>query len=260
MLCPSSPTIGQLRNRKQPRHLITIARIDAKDISDSEVVIRLLHDSDLVSGAHITLDNNSEIGTGSQRLAEAAWKSLVVHPDSEPPTRDSRLVNLENRAPDLPTLAHERAVELHPFRGQVLSELAVRERTADLPFPPALVLHRIRIDGLVEAAVCLEIRLAIAHEIDAPSRDPSAHRRLPDRALGGAAVVIELAHAADVDREDLCGFRGHWFRSSVADGESDYNGLARFEGQLPAVEVNVHDVWLERHEPRHAGHLGPCLQ
>src|SRR5439155_2485818 len=30
-------------------------------------------------------------------------------------------------------------------------------------------------------------------------------------------------------------------------------------GQLPAVEVNVHDVWLERHEPRHAGHLGPCL-
>src|SRR5207249_5781557 len=37
------------------------------------------------------------------------------------------------------------------------------------------------------------------------------------------------------------------------------NGLARFEGQLPAVEVNVHDVWLERHEPRHVGHLGPCL-
>src|SRR3989449_10196780 len=36
------------------------------------------------------------------------------------------------------------------------------------------------------------------------------------------------------------------------------DGLARFEGQLPAVEVNVHDVWLERHEPRHAGHLGPC--
>src|SRR5437762_7535780 len=37
------------------------------------------------------------------------------------------------------------------------------------------------------------------------------------------------------------------------------NGLARFEGQLPAVEVNVHDVWLERQEPRHARHLGPCL-
>src|SRR5438876_93318 len=225
MLGPSSPTLGQLRNRKQPRHLITIARIDAKDISDGEVVVRLRHDSDLVSGAHIALDDDSEICTGSQRLAEAAWKRFVVHPDSEPPTRDSRLGNLENRAPDLPTLADERVVELHPFRGQVLSELAVRERAADLPFPPALVVHRIRIDGLVEASVCLEIRLAIAREIDAPSRDPSANWRLPDRALGGPAVVIELAHATDVDREDLWGFRCHWFRSSVADGESDYNGF-----------------------------------
>src|SRR5882672_7528849 len=199
MLCPSSPTLGQLRNRKQPRHLIPIARIDAKDLSDGEVVIRLLHDPDLVSGAHVALDDDSEIGAGSQRLAEAAWKRFVVHPDSEPPTRDSRLGNLENRAPDLPTLADERVVELDPFRGQILSELAVRERAADLPLPPALVLHRIRIDGLVEAAVCLEIRLAIAHEIDAPSRDPCTNRRLPDRALGGPAVVIELAHATDVD-------------------------------------------------------------
>src|SRR5215813_5662575 len=192
MLCPSSPTLRQLWNRKQARHLIAIARIDAKHISDCEVVIRLLHDPDLVSGANIALEDDSEIGPGSQRLGEAAWERLVVHPDSEPPTRDSRLGNLEDRAPDLPTLADERVVELHPFRGQVLSELAVRERTANLPFPPALVLHRIDIDGLVEPAVCLEIRLAVAREIDAPSRDPSVYRRFPDRALGGATVVIEL--------------------------------------------------------------------
>src|SRR5258708_8605852 len=133
MLCPASPTLGQLRNCKQPRHLIAIARIDAKDISDGEVVIRLLHDADLVSGAHISLDDDSEIGTGSQRLGEAAWKRFVVHPDSEPPTRDSRLRNLENRPPDLPTLAHERVVDLHPLRGQVLPEPAPRDRPPDLP-------------------------------------------------------------------------------------------------------------------------------
>src|SRR5262249_59852924 len=160
------------------------------------------------------VEADSEIGPGSKRLGEAAWKRLVVHPAPEPPTRDSRLGNLENRAPNLPTLADERLVELHPFRGQVLSELAVRDGTADLPFPPALVLHRIGIDGLVESAVCLEIRLPVAREIDAPSGDPSAHRRLPDRALGGAAVVIELAHPTDVDREDLCGFSCHRFSSS----------------------------------------------
>src|SRR2546426_11170487 len=157
MLCPSSPTLGQLRNREQPRYLIPIARIDAKDISDGEVVIWLLHDADLVSGTHIALDDDSEIGTGSQRLAEAAWKRFVVHPDSEPPARDSRLGHLENRGPDLPTLPDERVGGLHPFRGQVLSGLAVRERAADLPLPPPLGLRRIPIDGLVEGALCLEI-------------------------------------------------------------------------------------------------------
>src|SRR5437868_11862484 len=135
MLCPSSPTIGQLRNRKQPRHLITIARIDAKDISDGEVMIRLLHDSDLVSGAQIALDDDSEIGTGSQRLAEAAWKRFVVHPDSEPPTRDSRLGNLENRTPDLPTPSVQRAVDPHPLLRYVLSDPAARLRCACLSFP-----------------------------------------------------------------------------------------------------------------------------
>src|SRR5215469_16364501 len=125
MLCPASPTLGQLRNCQQPGHLIAIARIDAKDISDGEVVVRLLQEPDLVSGAHVALDDDSEIGAGSQRFGEAAWERLVVHPDPKPPTRDSRLGNLENRAPDLPPLADERVVELHPFRGQVLSELAV---------------------------------------------------------------------------------------------------------------------------------------
>src|SRR6266849_362441 len=214
VLCPSSPTLGQLRNRKQPRNLVAIARIDAKDIPDGEVVIRPFQDPDLVSGAHIALDDDPEVGTGSQRLAEAARKGLVVHPDSEPPTRDSRLGNLEKGAPDLPALADERVVELDPFGGQVLSELAVRERTPDLPFPPALVLHRVGIDSLVESAVCLQIRLLVAREIDAPSGDPSAHRRLPDRALGGAAVIIELAHATEVDRTDSCGFTCHRFSSS----------------------------------------------
>src|SRR6516165_7867095 len=90
MLRPASPTLGQLWNRKQPRHLIAIARIDAKDVSDGEVVVRLLKEPDLISGAHVALDDDSEIGPGSQRLREAAWERLVVHPDSEPPTRDPR--------------------------------------------------------------------------------------------------------------------------------------------------------------------------
>src|SRR3954453_11705011 len=85
MLRPSPPALGQLRNRNQPRHLVAIARVDAEDIPDSEVVIGLLHDPDLVSGAHIALDDDSEIGAGPERLAEATWKRFVVHPYAEPP-------------------------------------------------------------------------------------------------------------------------------------------------------------------------------
>src|SRR5712664_447171 len=99
VLRPSSPTLGQLRNRKQPRNLIAIVRVDAEDIPDAEVVIRLPQDPDLVSGAQVALDDDPEIGTGSQRLAEASWKGFVVHPDSEPPARDSRLGDLQDRAP-----------------------------------------------------------------------------------------------------------------------------------------------------------------
>src|SRR4051794_4375589 len=78
VLCPSSPTLGQLRNCEQPRHLIPIVRVDTKDIPDGDVMIRLPQDPDLVSGAHLSLDDDPEIGTGSQRLAEAAWKGFVV--------------------------------------------------------------------------------------------------------------------------------------------------------------------------------------
>src|SRR5262249_28227219 len=140
-LGPSPPTLGQLRNGQQPRHLATIARIDAEDISDGEVVIRLRHHRDLVSGPQRALADDPEIRAGPQGLREPAYERLVVHPDSEPPARDSRLGNLEQPAPDLPALADERVVDLDAFRGQVLSELAVGERTPDLPRPPALVLH-----------------------------------------------------------------------------------------------------------------------
>src|SRR5262245_3866796 len=91
MLCPSSPTLRQLRDSKQARHLMAIMRVDAEDISDGEVMIGLLDDPDLVSRAHIALEDDSEIGTRPHRLGEAAWKHFIVHPHSEPPTRDPRL-------------------------------------------------------------------------------------------------------------------------------------------------------------------------
>jgi hypothetical protein len=59
VLRPTPPALGQLWNRQQTRYLVAIARIDAKDISDGEVVVGPPHDPDLVSGADIALDDDS---------------------------------------------------------------------------------------------------------------------------------------------------------------------------------------------------------
>ena len=80
---------------------------------------------DLVSGPHITLDDDSEVRPGSRRLGESARKRLIVHPNSKSPARNSRLGNLKNNSSDLPALSDERIVHLHPFRCEVFAKLAV---------------------------------------------------------------------------------------------------------------------------------------
>jgi len=112
---PPSPARGHPGNHKQPFDFIAIAGVDAKYISDGEIMIGSLDYPDLISRPHITLDNYSEVGSRSQRLGEAARKHLVVHPNSEPPARYSRLGSLKNNGSDLPTLSDEHIVHLNPF-------------------------------------------------------------------------------------------------------------------------------------------------
>src|SRR5207237_2825431 len=154
--------------------------------------------------------------SGPQCLPEAARKHLVVHPHSKPPARHPRLGNLEHGSPDLPAFADERVVDLEPFGGEVLAELAVGDRTADLLFPPPLVFHRVCVDRLVESTMCLAICLAVSLEIDASSRYPPGYRQFPDRALSRAAAIFEPADATDVDREDLSSVRHRSIRCACA--------------------------------------------
>src|SRR5262249_26160375 len=131
---------------------------------------------DLISGPHITLDDDSEVSPWAQRLGEVARKQLILHPDSKPPARNSRLGNLENSGSDLPALSDERIVHLNPVCREVLAKLAVGKRSADLPFPPACVLNRIGVDHFVWSAVCLAIRLHASSEIDPSDGNPTGDR------------------------------------------------------------------------------------
>jgi|SRR5262245_2471932 len=69
---PAPPTLGHSGNRKQPVDLMAITGVDAKYMSNGEIMIGSLDHPDLISGPHIALDDDSQVSPGPQRLDEAA--------------------------------------------------------------------------------------------------------------------------------------------------------------------------------------------
>ena len=140
---------------------------------------------------------------GRSAAVKRRRKRRVVHAHAEAPARDARFGHLEDGRADRPSLAHERPVDVDAFGREVLSELGPGKRAPDLLLPPAGILDRVRVDRLVGTAVRLAIRLVVTGEIDPGNRDAAGNRRLPDRAAGRTAVVLEHAGAADADGKDL---------------------------------------------------------
>jgi hypothetical protein len=173
---PPPPAVGHPWNRKQPFDFSAIPGVDAKYISDGEIMIRSFHCPDLISGPHVTLDDYSQVSSGSQRLGEAARKQLIVHPNSKPPARDARLRNLKNCRPDLPALADERTVHVNPFSREVFAELTVGKCPADLLFPPACVFEGVGVERFVGSPVRLAVRLVIPDKVDTSCCDPTDGR------------------------------------------------------------------------------------
>ena len=139
-------------------------------------MVRSLNHSDLISGAHISLDDYAQVRPGSQALGEAARKHLIVHPYSKTPARYPRLGNLKNKGPDLPTVSYKRIVHLEAFSREVLSKLPVCERSADLLFPPSYVFDVVCVDRFIGSPVCLAIRLVVSLQIYTSSCDSTGDR------------------------------------------------------------------------------------
>src|SRR5262245_21415772 len=153
-------------------------------------MIGALNDLNLIARADIALDKDAQIGPGAQGLGEAAREELVVHPHPQPPTGHPRLGNLQHGGPDRPALPDEGPVDLDALRREVLAQLPVLERPADLLRPPAEVFYGVGIDRLVGAAVGPAIRLVVAGQINVAGCDSAGHRTFPDGAPGGTTVVF----------------------------------------------------------------------
>jgi len=92
---PPPPALGHLRNGKQPFDFSAIPVVNAKYVPDREIMIGSFHNRDFISSPHVTLDGDSQVSAGPQRLREAARKHLIVHPNAKPPARYARLGDLE---------------------------------------------------------------------------------------------------------------------------------------------------------------------
>src|SRR5262249_55272989 len=152
---PLPPALRHSWSRKQPLDFIAITSVDAKYISNGEIMVWSLDHPDLIAGAEFALDDNSQVSPGTHRLGEATRKHVIVHSNPEPPTGYSRLGNLNNSSPDLPTLADQRFVDVDPFSGEVFAKLTECQRPVDLLFPPPSVFDRVGVDCLIGSAVSL---------------------------------------------------------------------------------------------------------
>jgi hypothetical protein len=155
---------------------MAITGVDAKHISDGKIMIWSFDYPDLISSPHVTLDDYSQVSSGSQRLGEAARKHLIVHPNAQPPARDSRLGNLENYRADPPALSDERIGHVNPFGREIFAKLTVGKRSADLLFPPACVFDGVGVERFIWSPVCLAIRLVVSGKIDTSGCDPTDGR------------------------------------------------------------------------------------
>src|SRR5262245_31429658 len=137
---------------------------------------RPVNQPDLVSSAESTFADYAQVCAGPQRLGKTANKHLVVHANSKPPARHPRFGHFENRRSDLPALSDQRIIYCQPFRCEVFAKLAVLERSAKLPFPPACVFNGICVNRFINASVRFAIRLFVAVEIYSSRTDASGDR------------------------------------------------------------------------------------
>ena len=144
---------------------------------------------------------------GRDDRAKRLQERRVAHPQAELEAREPRLDDLEQRRPDPPALADERARDVDALGGQVLAERGGAERAAELVLPAPDLLDRVRVDRLVRAAVHGPVGLVVAVEVDAADGDAARDRVLPDRGLDHAPPAVDRARAPDVDADDACGHR-----------------------------------------------------
>ncbi len=128
-----------------------------RPVADGEVVRPGLRDGDLVTCRDLAGLDHPQVGTGNAVLGEPAHPVGLVDEPGEHRARNAHVGHLEQAATHPPALADAGTLHVEADGGQVLAEGAGCQRTAELGLPVGVVLAGEGVDGLVDAAVVLEV-------------------------------------------------------------------------------------------------------
>ena len=162
---------------------------------------------DPVAGADVALDRDGEVVAGATAGEEPLDHVLAPEAKPELVAGQPRLGKDELGGANAEAVPHgDLLLERQPLDGEVLAEHPERQLRSELLSPEGVVLERIGIDRLRDAAVDCEVGLAVAVEVQATERDATLDRLLEDSGCHVASLPAHGAREADVDRDDTHDF------------------------------------------------------
>jgi CHAT domain-containing protein len=185
---------GQGVGDEQPRQQLRLDQQRPEGQGDGDVMIGAVHDLDLVPGLDLARLDHPEVRAGPVGQREPLDPAGLRQPALERSARDPGAGRLQDqRRPDPPALADQRAVGIRALGGEVLAEHPVRQRQVQFVRPEVQILPGVGVYRHVRPAV-------VAHVVDpVPAQPDLAHALGPgrldhDRARHGPLVDAGQLH------------------------------------------------------------------
>src|SRR5262249_52660164 len=154
---------------------------------------------DFVAGADVALPQNAEVETRASAACQQCRHPRLVESNADAITGHARLSDLEQRGPDLISVADANHIVGQAFYREVLAELPVDEiGPLQLVLPMTIGFDLVDKDSALLAPMPAQIALTVS--IDIQPADPAAvaHRTLPDARVDRATLPLDVARESNV--------------------------------------------------------------
>lgn len=182
---------------------MSVAVVDAGDVSDGEVVRGWGTDLDAVATGEGTFFDDPHVASGAIGRRECCGKVRIVHADTQFVTGHPGFTYLEHCVVNSQTLAYDRVREVDCLGGEIVAERTRMKSPTKSPTPPFVVLRGVRVHRLVYPAVNASIGLVVTDEVDTFDPNGALDRRLVYPRRYGVTPELDHLGRADVDRDDF---------------------------------------------------------